>query len=65
MRPDLGDVIAIAVLMAEHAGDFPALEAALNGLPASGRLGLHEARTLGVMRESAAEVAALSQALGA
>jgi hypothetical protein len=61
----LTDVIAVAVLMAEHAADFAALEAALHGLPASGRLGLNEAQTLRVMRESAAEVAALSQALGA
>ncbi len=62
--PDLSDVIAIAVLMAANSADSPALEAALQGLPASGRLGLNETRTLSVMRESAAEVTALSQALG-
>jgi HD-like signal output (HDOD) protein len=61
---DLKDVIAIAVLMAGLSEDFPALEAALNGLPTGGRLGLNEARTLTVIRESAAEVTALSQALG-
>jgi HD-like signal output (HDOD) protein len=62
--PDLSDVIAIAVLMAQYPADFPALEAALQGLPAGARLGLTEARTLTVIRESAAEVSALSQALG-
>jgi HD-like signal output (HDOD) protein len=62
--PDLSDVIAVAVLMATHADDLSALEAALQGLPASVRLGLNESRTLSVMRESAAEVSALSEALG-
>jgi HD-like signal output (HDOD) protein len=62
--PDLKDVVAIAVLMAGLSEDFPALEAALHGLPTGVRLGLNEARTLTVIRESAAEVTALSQALG-
>ena len=62
--PDLSDVIAVAVLMATYADDLSALEAALQGLPASVRLGLNESRTLSVMRESAAEVSALSEALG-
>lgn len=64
-KADLSDVIAVAVLMSSYGEDLPALEAALNGLPASGRLGLNEARTMSLMQESAAEVSALSEALGA
>jgi HD-like signal output (HDOD) protein len=62
--PDLSDVIAVAILMASHATDIPGLEVALNGLGATQRLGLDEAKILAVMRDSAAEVTALSQALG-
>jgi HD-like signal output (HDOD) protein len=62
--PDLTDVIAISILMASHVEDVPGLEAALQGLGAARRLGLDEAKTQAVMRESAAEVTALSQALG-
>jgi HD-like signal output (HDOD) protein len=62
--PDLSDVIAVAILMAEHAGDIRALEAALDGLPVARRLGLNAEKTQAVMRESSAEVTALSQALG-
>ena len=62
--PDLTDVVAIAILMASHAGDSSGLEAALGDLPAARRLGLDEAKTQAVMSESAAEVTALSQALG-
>jgi HD-like signal output (HDOD) protein len=62
--PDLSDVIAISILMASHVADVSALEAALHGLGATRRLGLDEAKTQAVMRESAAEVTALSQALG-
>jgi HD-like signal output (HDOD) protein len=61
---DLSDVIVIAILMASHEGDIPGLEAALNGVGAAERLGLDEAKTQAVMSESAAEVTALSQALG-
>lgn len=63
-QADLSDVIAIAVLMERNFGDPAGLEAALGGLPAGGRLGLNESRTLGVVRDSAAEVSALSEALG-
>jgi len=63
--PDLADVIAIAVLMGDFSTDTPALEAALQGLPSSARLGLTGARTATVMQECAAEVAALTDALGA
>jgi HD-like signal output (HDOD) protein len=62
--PDLTDVVSVAILMAPHAADIPALAASLNDLGAVKRLGLDEAKTLDVMRESAAEVTALSQALG-
>ena len=62
--PDLTDVVLVAILMAPHAADIPALAASLNDLGAAKRLGLDEAKTLDVMRESAAEVTALSQALG-
>jgi HD-like signal output (HDOD) protein len=62
--PNLSDVIAISILMASHMADVPGLEAALQGLGATRRLGLDEAKTAAVMRESAAEVTALSQALG-
>jgi HD-like signal output (HDOD) protein len=60
---DLSDVICIAILMASHSADFAALEVALNGLPAAGRLGLNEVKTRAVVRECATEVAALSAAL--
>ena len=62
--PDLTDVVAIAILMASHDGDSAGLEAALSGLGAARRLGLDGAKTQEVMLESAAEVTALSQALG-
>ena len=61
---DLSDVIAIAILMATYVSDTPGLEVALNGLGAARRLGLDEAQRLAVTRDSAAEVTALSQALG-
>jgi len=62
--PDLRDVIAVAIIMAAHAADAPGLEAALQDLGAAKRLRLNEEKTQAVMRESAAEVTALSQALG-
>jgi HD-like signal output (HDOD) protein len=62
--PDLSDIIAAAVVMAEYSGDAAALETALKELPEPKRLGLNQARTAAVMRESAAEVSALTDALG-
>jgi HD-like signal output (HDOD) protein len=62
--PDLSDVIAVAILMAAHGDDASGLEAALQGLGAAKRLRLDEEKTQAVIRESAAEVTALSQALG-
>jgi len=61
---DLSDVVAAAVLFARHGTDPAALSEALKGLPCSIRLGLDEKRTESVMKDSAAEVAALSDALG-
>ena len=61
---DLTDVVAVAILMASHIEDSAGLEAELSGLGAAKRLGLDDAKTQAVMRESAAEVSALSQALG-
>jgi HD-like signal output (HDOD) protein len=62
---DLSDIIAIAVLMARHGEDLAALEADLEGLPAALRLELNEARMTNVLKGSASEVSALSEALGA
>ena len=61
---DLSDVIAIALLMATHSKDTAALEGALHCVTAVDRLGLTQSKTLKVMRDSEAEVSALSQALG-
>ena len=65
VEPDLRDVLAVAILMTSYAADVPGLEMALNGLPSTIRLGLDEARIRVVMEQSAAEVAALSDALRA
>ena len=62
--PNLSDVIVVSILMASHVGDLAGLEADLQGLGAAMRLGLDKAKTLAVIKESAAEVNALSQALG-
>jgi HD-like signal output (HDOD) protein len=62
--PDLSDVIAVAILMAAHGEDASGLEAALTGLAAAKRLRLDDEKTQAVIRESTAEVTALSQALG-
>jgi len=61
---DLTDVIIVSILMASHADDIPALEEALGDTTAAQRLGLDPAKTQAIMSESAAEVTALSQALG-
>jgi HD-like signal output (HDOD) protein len=63
--PDLRDVIAIAIVMASYSSDLAGLEATLPGLPAAQRLGLSQDKTGTVMQECAAEVSALSEALGA
>lgn len=61
--PDLRDVIAVAVMLAAHTADADGLEGLLRQLQAAQRLGLEGAKTAMVLRDCAAEVAALSQAL--
>jgi HD-like signal output (HDOD) protein len=61
---DLSDVVAIAVLMARHGVDQASLEADMEGSPAVARLGLSEARMASVLKDSAIEISALSEALG-
>jgi HD-like signal output (HDOD) protein len=61
---DLADVIAVAVLMDARGADVPGLAVEMKEIAAAKRLGLDEAKTLAVMQESAAEVSALSEALG-
>jgi HD-like signal output (HDOD) protein len=65
VEPDLRDVIAIAIVMAAYPNEAEGLQLALNGLPATIRLGLDQARIESVIRDCAAEVSALSEALGA
>jgi len=62
--PDLTDVIGVAILMVGYGTDIAGLEQALQELPAAKRLGMNQSKTLSVMQDSAAEVTALSQALG-
>jgi HD-like signal output (HDOD) protein len=68
--PDLRDIIAIAIIMASRppeseAAKLDGLEVMLQELPTAQRLGLTKEKTAIVMRECDAEVAALSNALGA
>jgi HD-like signal output (HDOD) protein len=62
--PDLTDVVGIAMLMVAYGTDIAGLEQTLQELPAAKRLGMDQSKTLSVMQDSAAEVTALSQALG-
>jgi len=62
--PDLRDVIAVSILMASLASDPAALELTLHGIPAVRRLGLSEMKMTAILAESAAEVQALTEALG-
>ena len=50
--------------MASFATDPVALQVAMNGVPAVFRLRLNEKKTVGIMKEFAAEVSALRSALG-
>jgi HD-like signal output (HDOD) protein len=61
---DLRDIIAIAIVMASMADNMEGLEVALQGLPAVLRLGLNSTKSLAIVRDSAAEIKALSEALG-
>jgi HD-like signal output (HDOD) protein len=62
---DLSDILAVAVLMSRHSEDFAALQANLKDMPGALRLDLSDARLASVIKDSATEVAALSEALGA
>ncbi len=62
---DLRDVVAVAIVMAAFAADPDGVQIALQGSPAALRLGLNPQNTPTVLKDSAGEVAALSQALGA
>jgi HD-like signal output (HDOD) protein len=62
---DLADVVAVSILLASYGTDISGLEIALQGHSGAKRLGLDQSKTLAVMQDSAAEVTALSQALGA
>jgi HD-like signal output (HDOD) protein len=64
VEPDLRDVISIAIVLAAHSADSETLEETLYDLPATHRLGLDGQKTRVVMQECAAEIAALSDALG-
>jgi len=61
--PDLRDVIAGAVLLASHATDPAAVDAALLELPVMQRLRLDSAKIKIVMQDCAEEAASLSSAL--
>jgi hypothetical protein len=50
--------------MVSYGTDIAGLEQTLLELPAAKRLGMNQSKTLSVMQDSAAEVTALSQALG-
>jgi HD-like signal output (HDOD) protein len=62
--PDLRDIISVAIVMAAQAPDSETLDDALRDVPATRRLGLGADRTRVVMKECAAEISALSDALG-
>jgi HD-like signal output (HDOD) protein len=62
--PDLRDVIAVSNILASFAADPPALDLALHDLPAAKRLRLDEAKMAVIMSDSAAEIRALTDALG-
>jgi HD-like signal output (HDOD) protein len=62
---DLRDVIAVAILMASFRSDPAGLEVALQKVPATWRLGIDAKKSVEIMRESAEEISALNQALGA
>ena len=61
---DLRDLIAVAILFAANSKERASLDSMLMDLPAAIRLGLDAAKTDLIMKECAAEVSALSQALG-
>ncbi len=63
--PDLRDVIAVAIVLSSFPPEDPGVLAAMEAVPAAVRMGLNASNTQDVMRNSAAEVAAITEALGA
>lgn len=61
---DLSDVVGIAILIASYGTDIAGLEMALRDVAVAQRLGLNGSKMMALMQDSAAEVTALSQALG-
>ncbi len=61
--PNLGDVIAAALLISSFATDPKGLEAAMQGSPVIDRLRLNGEKSAEIMRESANEIASLRSAL--
>jgi HD-like signal output (HDOD) protein len=64
VAPDLRDILAIAIVMAHQCANSDGLVLALQNSPAAHRLRLDAEETLNIIRDSLAEVTALSQALG-
>lgn len=62
--PDLRDVVAMAIVLASHHAAVDDIDEALDGLATARRFGLNKERARLLMRECAAEVAALIKALG-
>lgn len=63
-RPDLRDVVCVAVVLATERPEGAALTALLEEIPAASRLGLDAAHAPAVIAECDEEIAALSDALG-
>ena len=64
-KADLSDVLAVSVVMAAHASQFASLVTALEGAESTRRLKLDEPRMRALVMDSADEIKALSEALGA
>ncbi len=62
--PNLRDVVAMAIVLASHHAAVDGIDEALDGLDTARRFGLNKERARLLMRECAAEVAALIKALG-
>jgi HD-like signal output (HDOD) protein len=62
--PDLSDIVAVATVIASYGVDIAGLELMLPSIPGAQRLGLDPSKMMAVMQDSAAEVTALTQALG-
>jgi HD-like signal output (HDOD) protein len=63
-RPDVGDVLTVAVMMAGFVGHEADLELNMQGVKAFWRLGLDNDKCVHVMRDCVEEISALRTALG-